>query len=430
MSPSRNNTRSPVSQAFVYSLRRDRCLHLPFFGANSNIALPPADLLPDSLQGPLRPRGPLPLLDELDAPVAPNAVPLRIISPPDRVAEHRKHPNRERHDLPHEPRLEVRQSWSVVVRWTGARGRRRGRGEEAEHEHVDEEPGGDVQWEGEERREAEEVAQEDGTEDAAEDALGERLDEGRDAVRFGGKPSVASAHARTAEQLGADSPSHVLARADPPHPPPAEPEEAHAAHRVPGDITPHCVAHAQLVPHRLADHVVLAEVLAERGEASLPFREAETFPACSFSVGRTLQVGFTEQARFPRDARRDGERVDREVHFCVRGAEVDLFDARTERRVGVDGEREVVHESDRLASCGGGRDQERDGARETPRRAEDVRVEDPENVVCCLAVTAYEVVDLRVHAYHVFACAVKGSCQLVRPNLEARGASRACVPSS
>jgi hypothetical protein len=85
-------------------------------------------------------------------------------------------------------------------------------------------------------------------------------------------------------------------------------------------------------------------------------------------------------------------------------AEVDLLDARTEQRVGVDGERQVVHESDRAAGGGGGGGEERDGAREARLGGEDVRVEDPDEVVLRGAVGPDQVVDLWVDADNFLTC--------------------------
>lgn len=193
---------------------------------------------------------------------------------------------------------------------------------------------------------------------------------------------------------------HVLADADPPHAAAEELLERHAADGVARHLCPHGVAQAEFFPQRDANLVVLAEVLAEGGEARLVRhargRERE-LAALALELRRADEVRPAVQARLARDARRDGDAVDGEVHLGVGRAEVDLLDAAAELGVWVDGKGEVVHEADRVLGVVRGREQG-DGAREALRGGEDVRVEDPEEVVLGLAVRADEVVDLWVDA--------------------------------
>lgn len=57
---------------------------------------------------------------------------------------------------------------------------------------------------------------------------------------------------------------HVLAYADPPHPPSEESLKVHTPYRVSSNITSHRMPHPQVVPNRLANHVVLPKILSKR----------------------------------------------------------------------------------------------------------------------------------------------------------------------
>lgn len=197
---------------------------------------------------------------------------------------------------------------------------------------------------------------------------------------------------------------HVLAHANPPHPSSEKGRKVHAPHRVPSNISSHRMPHPQVVPDRLANHVVLPEVLAKRREPSLPVSQLVTLASFTLLGRRALEVRLAVQARLARHAGSDGEVVDSEVHLGVRRAEEDLFDARAEVRVGVDGEREVVDETDWARGRGGRSGEEGDGAGEGTGGGKDVRVEDPENIVRCESVGTDQVVDLGVHANVLIAC--------------------------
>lgn len=220
------------------------------------------------------------------------------------------------------------------------------------------------------------------------------------------------AFATSSQNKKEDARHHVFPDADPAHSAAEVLRKGHAADCVAGQFGPHGVPHAEFLPDGDANLVVLAEVLPERRESRLVRASAGSgesggrwwqLAAVAFVGGRAREVRLAVEARLARHARGDGDAVDGEVHLGVGRAEVDLLDARTEQRVGVDGERQVVHESDRAAGGGGG-GEERNGAREARLGREDVRVEDPDEVVLRCAVGPDQVVDLWVDADNFLTC--------------------------
>jgi hypothetical protein len=164
--------------------------------------------------------------------------------------------------------------------------------------------------------------------------------------------------------------------------------------------------HPEFLPQRCSDLVVLSKVLSERRQSRLvsePRRRGRKRSSFPLLLRRSNEVRFAVKAGLARDARSDGDVVDREVHLSVGRAHVDLLDARAEECVGVDGEGEVVNESDGLVGRGG-RGEEGDGTGEGLRGGKDVGVDDPEEVVASFSIRADKVVDFRVDADDFLTC--------------------------
>lgn len=218
----------------------------------------------------------------------------------------------------------------------------------------DEEPRGD----------GEQVLEGERAEDGGEDAFGERFDEGRGAV--GRRDEVSGCRM---EGNTRDSRHHVLADSDPPHSPAEILAEGHRSDRVASDLDTHRVSQPQLLPERNANLVVLAQVLTERSESRLVCdarRRKRQLASLALELRSSDEVCSAVQAGLARNARSDGDLIDGEVHLGMRGAEVDLLDAGADERVGVDGKREMVDETD-LAAASSGLGEEGNGAGETLR---------------------------------------------------------------
>lgn len=205
------------------------------------------------------------------------------------------------------------------------------------------------------------------------------------------------------EMSSSNSHDHVLAHSNPADPAPEKGVEGHAPYGIASNLSSHGMPHAQIFPDRLANHVILAKILAKRRQ-SISLGENVTLASFPLLLRRALEIRFAVQARLASHTGSNGHPVDGEVHFGVSATEEDLLYSRAEVGIGVDGEGKVVYQANGPLAWWSRSSEEFDRVGEGGSSGEDVRVNDPEDVVRSRAVGTEHVANFRVHDRVDVAC--------------------------
>ena len=187
--------------------------------------------------------------------------------------------------------------------------------------------------------------------------------------------------------------------------------ERHISDGVVGNVAGKIMPETQFVPNRTCNHTILRHVLPKCLESSLGgwiwcvSRVGLEGSIKPVNIGTAVDVGFSHNAGFK------GESVYANVHLRMGGVEECFFHLRSEGW-GADGrEWDMVDKCD-LPSRFRGRGEDIDGTGKGTGGNGDVRIKDPEDVVLCFSVWAYEVIDLGIYSDHLLTCS---ACRSATP---------------